>query len=130
MVSLGYDGVLVLLGYGASSPHPLEILGYEYSRRGAEQFRRERPDYTDQAVAVVAATLKEYGAFPREISDELRRSGTYVVKTRGRYVLHHWIEVSVCAMKRGEQRFLSVGGAARALVRERGNADYLPGLRS
>jgi hypothetical protein len=78
MVSLRYQDVLELLGCAKSDRHPLEILGYDYSTRGARRFRAEQPDFVPQVCQLIQMSLDETGSFPRKPGEEILRGGTYL----------------------------------------------------
>ncbi len=127
MVSLSEQDVLELLGYAGSQRHPLEILGYECSSRGARRFREEQPDFVPQVCQLIQASLEHTGSFPGNPGGEILRDGTYLERRPdGLISLHTSIEVSMSETARSTIEFTSVRDAAFELIRRSRNPSYLP----
>jgi len=126
MVTLSYQDVLELLRYAASDRHPLEILGYDCSTGGARQFRRDRPDYVPQVSKLIQSSLEESGSFPRELSDQLLKDGTYLERRPDDVIsLHRSVEISVSRTVRVSEDFTSMRSAILELLRLVGDPAYL-----
>lgn len=65
MKTLSYEEIESLLGYRATTLHPLEILGYDYTTEGTRKFRTERCDFLPQIVSYVQRVLVKEGIFPK-----------------------------------------------------------------
>lgn len=127
MVTLSEQDLLELLGYTATDRHPLEILGYEYSTRGAGQFRRERPDLLSQACRLIEASLEEAGSFPRDPGAEVLAAGIYLERRPdGMISLHRDVEVGIGQTARAHVDFVSPRDASLELLRRLGDPAYLP----
>ena len=127
MVALSDQELLELLGYAATGRHPLEILGYEPSTRGAGRFRRERPDVVPQACRLIEASLEEAGSFPREPGAEVLEGGTYLERRPGGVVaLHRSVEVGLGQTARVRIDYPSAREAIVELLRRVGDPAYLP----
>jgi hypothetical protein len=126
MVILTDQDLLELLRYTPSERHTLEILGYDYSTRGARQFRRERPDFLPQICRLIRACLEEAGSFPREPSTAVLAEGTYLERRPdGVTVLHASVEVSMNRTAQVRIDFESVDGAILELLRRLADPAYL-----
>jgi hypothetical protein len=126
MVTLTYQDVLELLRYAASNRHPLEILGYNCSTRGARQFRNDRPDFLPQVCQLIRSSLEETGTFPRELSDAVRRDGTYLERGVEDVIsLHCTVETGVSQTARVRSEFPSSRDAIIELVRRLSDPAYL-----
>jgi hypothetical protein len=127
MVTLTYQDVLELLRYAASDRHPLEILGYDCSTRGARQFRQDRPDFVPQVCKLIQTSLEEAGSFPREPSAEVLQEGTYLERGPDDVIsLHTSVEISVSQTARVRKDFASMRSAMIELLRRVSDPAYLP----
>jgi hypothetical protein len=128
MVTLSYQDLLEWLGYATTDRHPLEILGYEYSTRGARQFRGERPDFLPQVCRIIEASLEEAGAFPRAPGPGVLEDGAYLERRPGGTIaLHRNVEVGMSQTARVRTDFATARAAALELVRQLIDPAYLPG---
>src|SRR5262249_27381223 len=113
--------------YEASDRHPLEILGYPCSTRGAKQFRQDRPDFVPQVCQLIQTSLEETGYFPRQPSKEILQDGTYLERRPdGVISLYMNVEISVSQTSRVREDFTSMPEAILALLRRVSNPTYLP----
>jgi hypothetical protein len=127
MVNLTEHDLLELLGYAATGRHPLEVLGYGYSTRGAQELRRERPDLVPQACRLIRASLEEAGTFPRQPGEEVVKEGLYLERRPGGVVaLHMSVEVGTARTARARVDFATAEGAILELLRRLGDPAYLP----
>jgi hypothetical protein len=121
MTNLSYQDALELLRYENSGRHPLEILGYEYSTRGSNRFREDRPNVVSQIERLIRESLEEAGVFPREHpgGDSLERLAGGVI------VLHTSAEISVSQTIPVQYAFASMIEAIYSLIRARGDSVYV-----
>lgn len=128
MASLTYDDLLELLRYRPSGRHPLEILGYECSTRGAHRFRHDRPDVFPQAVRLIRSSLEESGTFPREPGADILAGGVYLeARADGVTALHRDVEVGMGRSTRVRIDFGSMHEAILSLLRLVGDPAYIRG---
>jgi hypothetical protein len=126
VVTLTYQDILELLLYADSDRHPLEILGYDCSTRGARQFRQDRPDFVPQVCQLIQTSLEEAGSFPRKPSAEVLKEGTYLERgPDGVITFHSSVEISVSRTAPVSQDFISMRSAIIALLRRVSDPAYL-----
>jgi hypothetical protein len=127
MVTLTDQDILELLRYAASDRHPLEILGYSCSTRGARQFRQDRPDFVPQVCQLIQASLEEAGSFPRDPSEEILKDGFCLKRgSDGVISLHQSVEISISQTLRVSEDFPSIQSAILELLRRVSDPAYLP----
>ena len=126
MVALTERDVLELLCFAESSRRPLEILGYEYSSRGARRFRSERPDFLPSVCQIIRASLEQAGTFPRAPSAALREDGPYLERRPdGGVSLVTSFEVGISQTERVRIEFASMQDAILGLLRRVSDPAYL-----
>lgn len=54
-----YEDSLDFLGYSESKRHPIEILGFEYTTQGMNDFRSNKPDVIQVLSSVITQTINE-----------------------------------------------------------------------
>ena len=64
-MNIKYEDVLEILGYTASKRRVLEIIGYEFSPAGMEQYRQERPNIVPILIDTIKKDIENVGIFPR-----------------------------------------------------------------
>ena len=121
MSKLTYNDVLELLGYTEPERHALEILGYEHSTRGRQQFDAERPDIQPSLTDAICDDLKRSGVFPRRFGFRRPEYGAFIERRGDDFVLIDRDKPSI------ETRwtYKSAHAAARALVRKRCDHGFL-----
>ncbi len=128
-VQLGYEDVLELLGYRETKRRVLEILGYPYSPDGQDAWRAKRPDVAALLVPAIVHDLGTVGTFPASLGAmekaRIRDGGI------GEFVEKVGNEYCVVAFEKydGVHAWYSdPEDAARALIRARVDAAWIPGL--
>ena len=127
VITLGEPDLLEWLGYSTPRRHPLKILGYDDSTRGARRFREERPNVLPEACRLIEMALAEAGLFPREPGPGVLEDGVYLERRPGGIVaLHRSDEVSFSQTARVHIDFGTAREAAWALLRLLCDPAYLP----
>ena len=83
-----YEDSLEFLGYSESKRHPIEILGFEYTTQGMKYFRSNKPDVIQILSSVITQTINEYGTYPADIPESLRKNGAYIFTTQNDEVIY------------------------------------------
>jgi len=126
VVTLTYLDLIELLRIVPTKRHPLEILGYEYSTRGARQFRQDRPDFLPQAYRLIEQSLQETGSFPRNPHPGVDWVGSMLEsRPDGRITVFSSAEITVFETIRTRCDFLSVHEAIYEVLRKTADRAYL-----
>jgi hypothetical protein len=126
VVTLTYRDLIELLRIVPTKRHPLEILGYEYSTRGALQFRQDCPDFLPQAYRLIEQSLAETGSFPRNPQPGVDWDGSMLLSgPDGRITFFSSAEISVFESIRTRFDFGSVQEAIYELLRKTADGTYL-----
>lgn len=124
---LAEQDVLELLGYVNAGRRPLEILGFEYSTAGMQQFLRERPRVLPQVLNHVVVCLNEFGRYPRLPRDDEGTTEGPPILRRGEtgVTMEHTVETGVSRCARVISTYPSAEEAAAALVHLRADRGFL-----
>jgi hypothetical protein len=85
-VKLGHDDCLAILR-DPSTRNILEKLGYEYSVRGQDEYRKERPNIVPALVDAIVAELQRCPVFPTKFLNALPEIGVYIQWRDGDFVV-------------------------------------------
>src|SRR5437868_2319481 len=121
MYRLSYKNILEILGYCPTKRHALEILGYEFSDRGRDQFKRERIDIEPALMAAISKDVSEWGVFPRHYAVRRPEVGIYLEKCKSSFVVLDKDKPSVWT----KWSYPDLRSAARSLIRRVCDPGYL-----
>lgn len=128
-VQLGYEDVLELLGYRETKRRVLEILGYPYSPDGQSAWRGNRPDVAALLVPAIVNDLETVGTFPARLGAMEKAGirhggiGEFVEKVGNEYCVVEFEKYDGVHLWYSKPE-----DAARALIRARVDAAWIPGL--
>ena len=124
---LSEQDVLELLGYAGTGRRTLEILGFEYSTAGMQQFLRQRPCLLPQVLNHIVVSLDQFGRFPcASRDDEATPEGPPILR-RGPagITMEHTVETGISSCTRVISQYASAEDAAVALIRLRADLAFL-----
>jgi len=115
-----YQDALEFMGYRERTRHPIEILGYEYTTQGMNEFRSDKPDVESELVSIIKRTFEEHTTFPAEISENLMKNGTYLfLDSKHNVIFSSLEEIGYLKYERIETKCKNITEAALKIIKEK-----------
>lgn len=128
MKTLSPEEIECLLGMRTCGLHPLEILGYDYTKAGMRQFRAERPDFLPQVVSYIQNALGQHGTFPKHVNPNSPGEETFIQSDGGVFHVSRTIEIGISQLARISTGPLPGLEAIETYIRLVANPDYIGGF--